>query len=502
MDYMKHLTYFENQTHAIGKLSTPQVTYIKNVNNANYPNGIVLYFDKKLGDYCEVKTDSNGDPVLEGPLVPGYVDLGLSVMWAECNLGADSPEEDGLYYRFKDPIGYTPNQTTIFSTSNPNGQTGWLLSEDPIFLESTLQNKEIVSPKIPTASQFEELINNTTLSYQSINNKLCIKFTAENGNSIMFPYSGYMSETGLTHQGLFYYWSSSVVPDANIESDFGKAFFGQPHESLTSIDQNTRYGLQLRGVCDYPPIYTLLQYDTPLSIPAGETILAISYDDIASSIIKAYTSQEVTISGFDDIAEQTIYNQFILKSNENYQELKLTEYEFNQHRGKLTTLLPVNRPSKWCYIKIQCINSTEIELCRWDTSVYVSGFDRTALIKPNESLSLVANTANVLFRFKYTDFDGYDLTIKWTGNGTVIPYISDVCEYSLTTTSSNLVLRPAPSIARRSSYTVDSTTLATWASRVDADGYLYVRFSATTAGKLTFKTEKPAPVDPEIIANE
>jgi hypothetical protein len=56
-------------------------------------------------------------------------------------------------------------------------------------------------------------------------------------------------------------------------------------------------------VCDYPPIYTLLQYDTPLSIPAGETILAISYDDIASSIIKAYTSQEVTISGFDDIAE-------------------------------------------------------------------------------------------------------------------------------------------------------------------------------------------------------
>jgi hypothetical protein len=32
-------------------------------------------------------------------IIPGgYVDLGLSVMWAECNLGATSPEEPGLFY--------------------------------------------------------------------------------------------------------------------------------------------------------------------------------------------------------------------------------------------------------------------------------------------------------------------------------------------------------------------------------------------------------------------
>jgi hypothetical protein len=30
--------------------------------------------------------------------IPGYIDLGLSVMWAECNLGAETPVETGLFF--------------------------------------------------------------------------------------------------------------------------------------------------------------------------------------------------------------------------------------------------------------------------------------------------------------------------------------------------------------------------------------------------------------------
>ena len=29
-----------------------------------------------------------------------YIDLGLSVLWADCNLGAITPEEHGKYYRW------------------------------------------------------------------------------------------------------------------------------------------------------------------------------------------------------------------------------------------------------------------------------------------------------------------------------------------------------------------------------------------------------------------
>lgn len=46
----------------------------------------------------------------------GYVDLGLSVMWAECNLGASSPEEFGNYYGWGDVEGYSEGEP--LSTGN------------------------------------------------------------------------------------------------------------------------------------------------------------------------------------------------------------------------------------------------------------------------------------------------------------------------------------------------------------------------------------------------
>ena len=36
-----------------------------------------------------------------------YVDLGLSVKWATCNVGATSPEQAGLYFAWGETTGYT-----------------------------------------------------------------------------------------------------------------------------------------------------------------------------------------------------------------------------------------------------------------------------------------------------------------------------------------------------------------------------------------------------------
>ena len=36
---------------------------------------------------------------------PEYVDLGLSVKWATCNLGASSPEQLGKYYAWGETTG-------------------------------------------------------------------------------------------------------------------------------------------------------------------------------------------------------------------------------------------------------------------------------------------------------------------------------------------------------------------------------------------------------------
>ena len=39
----------------------------------------------------------------------GFVDLGLSVKWASCNVGAEKPEDFGLYFAWGETEGYTRN---------------------------------------------------------------------------------------------------------------------------------------------------------------------------------------------------------------------------------------------------------------------------------------------------------------------------------------------------------------------------------------------------------
>ena len=48
----------------------------------------------------------------------GAVDLGLSVKWASCNLGASKPEEYGKYYAWADTKGYTSSESHDFSWAN------------------------------------------------------------------------------------------------------------------------------------------------------------------------------------------------------------------------------------------------------------------------------------------------------------------------------------------------------------------------------------------------
>ena len=47
---------------------------------------------------CEEMNNEENGEALEEPFVFGAVDLGLSVKWANANVGADSPEAFGNYY--------------------------------------------------------------------------------------------------------------------------------------------------------------------------------------------------------------------------------------------------------------------------------------------------------------------------------------------------------------------------------------------------------------------
>jgi hypothetical protein len=248
------------------------------------------------------------------------------------------------------------------------------------------------------------------------------------------------------------------------------------------------FGYQVRGVCKYAPpskSATLLEYGKPIQLKANETSELFCFPSTwGATKFQSVTDFGITmyVSNTSDFTIEQALNSFVATAEDNKRSIYLS----NKEIGDLTS----KSQDGYIYVRFNCSSSISITPDVWNTSDCAM---ESYLIRPNEEVALVANSQNVtVYRLRYEDFVGYDLIIEWNNAGNVTPYIADTCHFSITTTDSHLVLRPAKNIKRYSSYTVDSASLSTWASRVDADGYLYVRFKANLDGNIVFKTEKPA----------
>lgn len=131
------------------------------------------------------------------------VDLGLSVKWASCNLGAGSPEEAGSYYAWGEiePKSVYNSETYLHMTNGKftkyclHGRDGkadykyYLDScDDPVY--NTLGGKW----DIPNESDWSALINHCVWIWTTYNGVQGYMVTGKNGNSIFLPAAGYMFE--------------------------------------------------------------------------------------------------------------------------------------------------------------------------------------------------------------------------------------------------------------------------------------------------------------------
>ena len=147
--------------------------------------------------------DSNGKAVR---YVPPYVDLGLSVKWATCNLDADYPEESGKYYAFGSTIGYE-NGTHLWSLDTApyhikgKGE-GYGTSPDELSkyknIYETLESSDDaatanlgINYRTPSPSEIDELAEKCTVKWAYDYSRPGLIVTGPNGNSIFLPMFGY-----------------------------------------------------------------------------------------------------------------------------------------------------------------------------------------------------------------------------------------------------------------------------------------------------------------------
>ena len=119
-----------------------------------------------------------------------YVDMGLSVLWAKCNIGAEKESEAGILLGFGDQSFYNA------STSNDD-YTPWDIAgtDDDTINGLSIDGSAKSKSKMPTIEQIEELIAKTTQEQATVDGVEGIRFTAQNGNSIFLPFGSYWSGT-------------------------------------------------------------------------------------------------------------------------------------------------------------------------------------------------------------------------------------------------------------------------------------------------------------------
>lgn len=152
------------------------------------------------------------------------VDLGLSVNWGECNIGANNQKGIGEYYAWGEltPKKYYDDNTykyykgifnKIIKYNNNklygnNGYTDKLVTLEKI--DDTAVYSLGSNWRMPTSVEVKELLQYTTQIY--IKEENCIKFISKiNGNSILIPISGlklHNNIVGLGSKGGF--WTSDL----------------------------------------------------------------------------------------------------------------------------------------------------------------------------------------------------------------------------------------------------------------------------------------------------
>lgn len=171
-------------------------------------NNVLNTFNEMSSEVLEEKTISALTATTE------YVDLGLSVKWATCNIGADTPDECGYYFAWgeiKIKTEYKTDNSLTYG-QNINGFSG---SAQYDAATANLGSNW----RMPTELEMQELLNNCLWIWTTLSDGVSgYTVIGHNGNSIFLPAAGCYKGTSLDLVCEYgKYWTSS--PSENYSFD-------------------------------------------------------------------------------------------------------------------------------------------------------------------------------------------------------------------------------------------------------------------------------------------
>ena len=193
----------------------------------------------KIGNgyvYGETKTLTTATQQME------YVDLGLSILWAKNNIGADRETDAGTLFGYGDQTGMlTSTRVDDYPSSDIAG------SAYDIIHNLDLDGDSPMKSQMPTNAQIAELVNNTTRQWTTVDGVEGMRFTAKNGNSIFLPAGGYRNGETTVSDATGYYWSGNI---STVHNDYANTLTFNSSSAKAGVSKRS-LGLSLRPVRPY-----------------------------------------------------------------------------------------------------------------------------------------------------------------------------------------------------------------------------------------------------------
>lgn len=226
-------------------LITVHMTASAQTVNVHFKNGQQIQYNANDVDYVDF-SEKAADPTLNAGKV---VDLGLSVYWASCNLGAENPEESGEYYAWGETKPKSKYSESNYSYYNANTASYIDIGNNISGTSYDAATYNLGSDwRIPTKDEMDELKNKCKWEWKQISGINGFIVTGPNGNTIFIPASGYYYSY-VNHQNEnLAYWTATPT------SSKTTAYALQGHSSFYDVfSAMYRYaGYSIRPVTSNP----------------------------------------------------------------------------------------------------------------------------------------------------------------------------------------------------------------------------------------------------------
>ena len=215
--------------------------------------------------FIEDVKDVSYDQYIKPQSLYNMVDLGLpsGLLWADRNIGANNPEDTGLYFAWGETQGYTAEQVDsrerLFTPDSywdldPETETYMKYNDSNTLLQPEDDAATVnmgAEYRMPTKADFQELMMNTTWSFIDIpNNRKAVKIASKtSSNYIIIPASeaffGTLGSSNRTNAGTV--WISELL--SGYES--ARCFNFEYNRSMDINANKARFsGVPVRGVCN------------------------------------------------------------------------------------------------------------------------------------------------------------------------------------------------------------------------------------------------------------